>query len=206
MHTNEGDTHNIKTNNGELSGVTPSTFVHSDELNTTKVALNIATDIVSPENAEMEGVTSTMTRPNDAQYTATDMVTPTNADMEGVTPIMSSTQATTVPEMGPIVKRSVYNSHVDANVVTLENGIQNEKKTILPDLVTEYNKSPTLPVLPAVISTNEAAVTPANAGEFDFPALSSEEDNGLNTLMVAPVQEHVNEQMETQLTEEEGGG
>ena len=42
-----------------------------------------------------------------------------------------------------------------------------------------------------------------NASEFDFPALSSEEDNGLNTPMVAPVWEHVNEQAETQLTEEE---
>ena len=43
MHTNADDTHNIRTNNGELSGVTPSTSVHSDGLNTTKVALNIAT-------------------------------------------------------------------------------------------------------------------------------------------------------------------
>ena len=117
------------------------------------------TDIVSPENAEMEGVTSTMTRPNDAQYTTTDTVTPMNADMEGVTPIMSSTQAITAPEMGSIIKRSVYNLHVDANVVTLENGTQNEKETILLDLVTEYNKSPALPVLPPVISTNENAVT-----------------------------------------------
>ena len=50
-----------------------------------------------------------------------EMLTPTNAEMEGVTPIMSSTQVIPAPEMGQIVKCSVYNLHVDANVVTPEN-------------------------------------------------------------------------------------
>ena len=42
---------------------------------------------------------------------------------------------------------------------------------------------------------------PANVGEFDFPALSSEEDNGCK----APTHSHATgfEQTEVQLTEEE---
>ena len=37
------------------------------------------------------------------------------------------------------------------------------------------------PVLPVSIQTENSAITLANDGEFDFPALSSEEDTGGKT-------------------------
>ena len=70
----------------------------------------------------------------------------------------------------------------------------------LPDLVANRNEH-VHPVLPASIQTENSAITPANDGEFDFPALSSEEDTEGKTPTHYPT--NGPEQMEVQLTEEE---
>ena len=84
--------------------------------------------------------------------------------------------------------------------VTPENDTYKENQTNLPDLVINRNEC-AQPVLLASNQAVDAAVTLANVGEFDFPALSSEEDNGCK----APTHSHATgfEQMEVQLTEEE---
>ena len=93
----------------------------------------------------------------------------------------------------------------NGDAVTLVNEKHKDSETLLLDLVTNHNNSTTMAVLSASNSADERVVMPANTGEFDFPALSSKEDNGQTTPLTSSIREHVNsnEPAEIQLTEEE---
>ena len=116
-------------------------------------------------------------------------MTPANAVLEGVTPKTPLVQSSNVSETASV-----------GTDVTLEKDTHKENQTNLLDLVINRNDS----AQPVLLAPNQAADTAmmlANVGEFDFPALSSEEDNGSK----APTHSHATgfEQKEVQLTEEE---
>ena len=112
-----------------------------------------------------------------------------NAVLEGVTPKTPLVQSSNVSETASV-----------GTDVTPEKDTHKENQTNLLDLVINRNDS----AQPVLLAPNQAADTAmmlANVGEFDFPALSSEEDNGYK----APTHSQATgfEQTEMQLTEEE---
>ena len=115
-----------------------------------------------------------------------NQLTPANPSLEGVTLKTPTEQSSNVSETTSI-----------GSDVTLGNDTQTESQSKLPDLVVNRNEH-VQPVLPASNQAENSAITPANVGEFDFPALSSEEDNGGKITHTAGL-----EQTEVQLTEEE---
>ena len=174
----EGNTQYTSTNTVKLTGVTPNTSISKDDIN--KPALNPTVDNVSPENAELDGVTS-----NNIAGLNTNLVTPVNAALKGVTPNPPSTQTIIT-----IVSASITNNgdaFTSGDVVTPANEKHKDNETLLPDLVTDHNNSTTAAVIPTAILAHKSTVTPANSGEFDFPALSSEEDNGYFTPVTSSI-------------------
>ena len=139
----------------------------------------------SPSLQSMEGVTSNTV--GDSKNSG--QLTPAYSALEGVmpkTPIVQSSNASETTTLG-----------ID---VTPENDTYTENQSNLPDLVVNRNEC-MQPVLLAPNRAENSAIMPANVGEFDFPALSSEEDNGSK----APTHSHATgfEQKEVQLTEED---
>ena len=118
-----------------------------------------------------------------------DQLTPANPVLGGVTQITLSDQSSNVSETIAI-----------GTGVTPRNDTHTASQLKLPDLVANRNEH-VHPVLPASIQTENSAITLANNGEFDFPALFSEEDTEGKT----PTHYLTTglEQMEVQLMEEE---
>ena len=65
---------------------------------------------------------------------------------------------------------------ITASTVTPANNKQKENENCLPDLVNKTNEYTAHPKLPIPEHTNNNTVMPANVGEFDLPALSSDDD------------------------------
>ena len=154
--------------------------------------------LVTPVNAALKGVTQKfpalqstegVTSNTVGNSKNSDQLTPANAALEGVTPKTPLVQLSNASETASL-----------GTDVTPENDTYKENQTNLLDLVINQNEC-AQPVLLASNQAVDAAVMPANVGEFDFPALSSEEDNGCK----APTHSQTTgfEQMEMQLTEEE---
>ena len=75
------------------------------------------------------------------------------------------------------------------------------KDATLPDLV---NSGVTSPALPSPTLDTQTANIQPNSGEFDFPALSSDDENNtVSRRQVAHKTVNPTEQVESQLTEEE---
>ena len=192
----EGNSHFSSTSTVKLTGVTSHACVHIDNIK--NAASNLGVDTVSLDSAETEGVTSnTITEPN------VNLVTPVNAALEGVTPNPPSSQLIMTPV--PASTSDNGNPAKNGDAVTPVNEKHKDSETLLLDLVTNHNNSTTMAVLSASNSADEGVVMLANTGEFDFPALSSKEDNGQTTPLTSSIHEHVNsnEPAEIQLTEEE---
>ena len=65
---------------------------------------------------------------------------------------------------------------ITASTVIPANNKQKENENCLPDLVNKTNEYTAHPKLPIPEHTNNNTVMPANVGEFDLPALSSDDD------------------------------
>ena len=151
---------------------------------------------VTPVNAALKGVTQKfpalqsmerVTSNTVGDSKNSDQLTPANSVAEGVTPKIPLVQSSNASETTSL-----------GTDVTPENDTHTENQLNLPDLVINRNEC-AQPVLLAPNQAADTAIMPANVGEFDFPALSSEEDNGCK----APTHSHATgfEQMEMQLTE-----
>ena len=153
---------------------------------------------VTPVNAALKGVTQKsptlqstegVTSNTVSDSKNSDQLTPAYSVLEGVTPKTPIVQSSNTSETATL-----------CTDVTLENDTHTENQSNLPDPVVNRNEC----VQPVLLVPNQAensAIMLANVGEFDFPALSSEEDNGSK----APTHSHATgfEQTEVQLTEEE---
>ena len=121
-------------------------------------------------------------------------MTPANAALEGVTPKSPLMQSAKVSETASV-----------GTDVTPEKDTHKDNETLLLDLVINWNSSIAQSELLASDHAANIAVMLANVGEFDFPVLSSKEDNGHKASIMSPTRKHVNgfEQTKMQLTEEE---
>ena len=149
---------------------------------------------VTPASVALKGVTLLSHTPQSTKGVTmstkhSNQLTPANPVLGGVTQITLSDQSSNVSETTAI-----------GTGVTPGNDTHTASQLKLPDLVANWNEH-VHPVLPASIQTENSAITPANDGEFDFPALSSEEDTEGKTPTHYPT--NGPEQTEVQLMEEE---
>ena len=166
----------------ELAGVTLNTIVSID--------ITKMTDLLTKNNREMEGntreaVIQTSEKPvTPSNYT----VTPLNASAYSAHEITASSLEETAAPVGTIP--AVPDSSL-------------EDAPILPDLVTEKPQNKDIAAEQA--TTQEpitgTIVTPNNTSEFDFPPISSDEENIDSNGALAPLN---SQEKESQLTEEEG--
>ena len=165
----------------KLAGVTPNTTVSIDIMN--------MTDLLNKNTRELERANT-----HDVQMrTSVKPVTPSNStimpsDVSAYN--MHETTASSCEEtMAPIGFIHAVPNHTP------------EDEPVLPDLVAEkpHNKDAAVEhaTLQEVITGSN--VTPNNTGEFDFPPISSDEEN--DDCPLAPLDSH---EKESQLTEEEG--
>ena len=148
---------------------------------------------VTPTSTALKGVTPSSPALQSTEGVTTntkylDQLTPANPVL-GATPKIPSEQSSNMSETASL-----------GTNVTLGNDTCTKSQLKLPDLVVNRNKH-VHPVLSVSIQTENSAVTPANVSELDFPALSSEEDNGGKTPTHSLTVGF--EQTEVQLMEEE---
>ena len=195
----EGVTDNQESNNDvptvQNNEVAPLVTVNDVEPVTQNINLILhPVTPVTPESATLKGVTPLSPAPQSMEGVTTattysDQLTPANPVLGGVTQKTHIDQSSNVSETAAI-----------GTGFTPRNDTQTASQLKLPDLVANQIED-VYPALPASNQTKNSAVTPANDGEFDFPALSSEEETEDKT----PTHDLATgqEPTEVQLTEEE---
>ena len=160
-------------------------------------------DPMTPVNTTLEGVSVLEGVPSETSILQMPEGVSSHVSIESLsksaTPVNTTLPASTLDSVtAKYPPKQQTNAPVSINSVTPESNAHNDRDTILPDLV---NSSSSQSKLHAPMSNVHAAV-----GEFDFPALSSDDDNNVHT---APLNLDTcktasgTEQVESQLTEEE---